>query len=290
MTPAIRAKLEQLGRDLTPEMLGGTQALMAGMNKGTHADTKVVRDLAYGPDERNRLDIFSQGSPSGAPVFVFVHGGGFVMGDKHTDGSPFYSNIGDFAARKGWVGVTITYRLAPAHRFPSGVEDMVLLVDWLRANIAQYGGDPERIVLAGQSAGASHVANYLAHQRNHALASTSIAGAAFMSGIYDVCTSAVNDFNKAYYGDDVKGWGPASALAGLLASDVPMQFSVAEFDPDDFHKQAAQLVEQWSATKGRLPELHYLSGHNHLTPALSIGSDQQEVERMVAGFVQRVTR
>jgi triacylglycerol lipase len=68
-----------------------------------------------------------------------------------------------------------------------------------------------------------------------------------------------------------------------------MQFSVAEFDPDDFHKQAAQLVAQWHATKGRLPEMHYLSGHNHLTPGLCIGSDHRETERMVAGFVQRVT-
>ena len=285
MTPDLRERIEALGTELNPEMLGGTQAMMAGISKGLDPQTKVTRDLSYGPDDRHRLDIFTSGTPSAAPVLVYVHGGGFVMGDKHTDGSPFYSNVGDFAARMGWVGVTMTYRLAPAHRFPSGVEDMRLFVDWLRENIAQHGGDPARIVLLGQSAGASHIANYLAHARDHA---DGIAGAAFMSGIYDVSTSAHNDFNRAYYGDDQKGWGPASALAGLLASTVPMQFSVAEFDPDDFHQQAAQLVQQWSATKGRLPEMHYLSGHNHLTPGLSIGSNQRETERMVTGFVQRV--
>ena len=86
--------------------------------------------------------------------------------------------------------------------------------------------------------------------RDHA---EGIAGAVLMSGIYDVRTSADNDFNRAYYGDDQKGWGPASALAGLLASDVPMQFSVAEFDPDDFHKQAAQLVEQWTPPRAAYP-------------------------------------
>jgi triacylglycerol lipase len=78
-------------------------------------------------------------------------------------------------------------------------------------------------------------------------------------------------------------------MAGLLATDVPLQFSVAEFDPADFQRQAAQVVQQWTAAKGRFPEMHYLSGHNHLSPALSIGSDQREVERMVAGFVRRVT-
>lgn len=285
MTPDIRAKLEAFGPDLSPAMLGGTQQLMADINNGLATATQVTRDLAYGPDPRHRLDLFAQGSPAGAPVLVYVHGGGFVMGDKHTQGSPFYSNVGDFAARMGFVGVTMTYRLAPAHRFPSGVEDMRIFVDWLRANIANHGGDPGKIVLLGQSAGASHIANYLAHAREH---SEGLAGASFMSGIYDVRTSAQNDFNRAYYGDDVAGWGPASALAGLLSSPVPMQFSVAEFDPDDFHKQAAELVTQWTATKRRLPELHYLSGHNHLSPGLCIGSDQRETEQMVAGFVRRV--
>jgi acetyl esterase/lipase len=218
-------------------------------------------------------------------VLVFVHGGGFVMGDKHTQGSPFYSNIGDFAARHGFVGVTITYRLAPANRFPSGPDDLALVVDWLRANIAAHGGDPERIVLAGQSAGATHVAGYLAHRRDHA---SDIAGAVLMSGIYDTVTAEPNAFAEAYYGADRKGWGPASCMAGLLATPVPLQFSVAEFDPDDFHRQAAQVVGQWIAARGRFPEMHMLTGHNHLSPALSIGSDVREVERMVAGFVRRV--
>lgn len=286
MNPAIRAKLKALGSNLTPDMLGGTQGLMVGMYKGMDAATKVVRDISYGPDPRNRLDIFTQGSPKDAPVFVFVHGGGFVMGDKHTEGSPFYSNMGDFAARHGMVGVTITYRLAPENKFPAGPDDLMAAVEWLRANIAGYGGDPARIVLSGQSAGAAHVAGYLAHRRDHA---KGIAGAVLMSGIYDTTTCEPNQFAEAYYGEDRKGWGPASCMAGLLATEVPIQFSVAEFDPDDFQRQAAQVVTQWTATKGRLPEMQYLSGHNHLSPALSIGSDQVEVERMVAGFVGRVT-
>ena len=286
MTPKIRATLEALGCDLSPDMLGGTQKLMASINKGMAAETKVTRDLSYGPDARNRLDIFTQGTPEGAPVFVYVHGGGFVMGDKHTEGSPFYSNMGDFAARHGMVGVTLTYRLAPDNQFPSGPDDMQAAMEWLRTNIADHGGDPAKIVLSGQSAGATHVAGYLAHRREHA---AMLAGAVLMSGIYDTTTCEPNHFAEAYYGKDRAGWGPASCMAGLLASEVPIQFSVAEFDPDDFHQQAAQVVTQWTQTRGRLPEMQFLSGHNHLSPALCIGSDQVEVERMLAGFVQRVT-
>ncbi len=290
MKPDLRRRLQALGAELTPDMLGGTQAMMREINKGMHADTRVVRDISYGPDERNRLDVFTQGSPSGAPVFVFVHGGGFVMGDKHTDGSPFYSNMGDFAARHGMVGVTLTYRLAPANRFPSGVEDMQAAVKWLRANIAEHGGDPAKIVLCGQSAGATHVAGYIAHRREHAAADgAAIAGAILMSGIYDTLTCDPNDFARAYYGEDRAGWGPASCMAGLLGTKVPIRFTVAEYDPIDFQRQAAQLVYQWTLARGRWPEMHLLSGHNHLTPALCIGSDQVETERLLAGFVRRVT-
>lgn len=289
MTPDIRTKLQALGPELTPEMLGGTQGMMSAMNMGLHPETKVVRDVAYGPDDRHKLDIFSMLAPKDAPVFVFVHGGGFVMGDKHTEGSPFYSNMGDFAARHGMVGVTITYRLAPTHKFPAGPEDLKLVVEWLRANIAQHGGNPDKIVLSGQSAGATHVAGYIAHRQHHAVEGGGIAGAALMSGIYDTYTAEPNGFAEAYYGEDRKGWGPASCMAGMLNSDIPMQFSVAEFDPDDFHRQAAQVVTQWTQAHSRLPELHFLTGHNHLSPALSVGSDQTEVEQMLADFVGRVT-
>ena len=285
MTPTIRARLEALGRDLSPAMLGETQALFAARNQGMDAATQVTRDIAYGHDLRHRLDLFRAEETRDAPVLVFLHGGGFMMGDKHTEGSPFYSNIGDFAARHGMVGVCATYRLAPDNRFPSGVEDVTALVEWLRGHVGEHGGDVGRIVLAGQSAGASHVANYLAHARNHA---EGIAGAVFLSGIYDTTTCEDNPFNRAYYGDDRAAWGVASPLAAMLNSAIPMQFSVAEFDPPDFQRQAAQLVSQWVAAHGRYPEMQFLAGHNHLSPALSIGSDQREVEKMVAGFVGRV--
>ena len=289
MTPDIRARLAALGTDLTPELIGGTVALFSGLNRGMDPATRVSRDHSYGPHDRNRLDIFTADGVADAPVLVFVHGGGFVMGDKHTDGSPFYSNVGDFAARHGMVGVTMTYRLAPDHQWPSGIEDVALALAWLRANIADHGGDPDRIVLAGQSAGAAHVAGYIAHTRHHVAPGGGIAGAVLLSGIYDTTTCEPNRFAEAYYGPDRAGWGVASCLAGLLAAGVPMQFSVAEFDPDDFQRQAAQLVEAWTRAKGRYPDMNYMAGHNHLSPVQSIGSGQAESERMIAGFVRRVT-
>src|SRR5690606_30190361 len=177
MKPDLRAKLESLGADLTPAMLGATTQLFASLAKGSDPQVEVTRDLAYGEHERHRLDVFSTADTRGAPVLVFVHGGGFVMGDKRSAETPFYDNIGTFAALQGFVGVTITYRLAPAHQFPAGPEDLAAVVRWLKANVAQYGGDPDKIVLSGQSAGAAHVAGYVAHKAHHAVEGGGIAGA-----------------------------------------------------------------------------------------------------------------
>lgn len=290
MKPVIRKQLESLGAALSPDMLGGTNRIFAELNEGIDPATRIARDIAYGPDARHRLDIFRQDGTSDAPVLVYLHGGGFVMGDKHSEGSPFFSNIGDFAARRGMVGVTMTYRLAPANRFPSGPEDVALALAWLRENIADHGGDPDKIVLVGQSAGAVHVASYVAHKRHHVAEGGGIAGAVMLSGIYDTLSCEPNQFHTAYYGDDPKGWGPASCMAGLLNSPIPQLFTVSEYDPPDFQEQAARLVGAWGVAKGTYPEIHRLSGHNHLSPALSIGSPEKEVERMIAGFAKRVTR
>jgi acetyl esterase/lipase len=289
MTPKLRAQIEALGRDLTPGLLGGTTQMFARMFEGMDPQTIEHTDIAYGPDPRHRLDVFAKQINEDAPVFVFVHGGGFVMGDKRGEGVPFYRNVGDFAARRGWIGVTITYRLAPAHKWPSGPEDLGLLVGWLRENIADYGGDPERIVLCGQSAGAVHVASYAAHGAHHAVPGGGIAGAVLISGIYDTEATTPNDMHRAYYGEDPVKYAEASCVAGLLATEVPLLFTVSEFDPESFQVEAARLAGKWGEAKGAYPELHYLTGHNHLTPTQSFGSPEKKVEELVAEFVRRVT-
>ena len=102
-----------------------------------------------------------------APVLVFVHGGGFVMGDKGAPDAPFYNNVGLWAARSGCIGVTMTYRLAPAAPWPAGSEDVGAAVQFLHEAVERWGGDPKSIFLMGQSAGAVHVAGYVAEPRLH---------------------------------------------------------------------------------------------------------------------------
>jgi triacylglycerol lipase len=274
-----------LGPELTPEMLQGTTALMASIAAPRDPAVEVIRDQYYGRDARNRLDIFRRGQPGGALVVVYVHGGGFVMGDKTRAGSPFYDNVGQWAAQQGWIGVTLTYRLAPQHRWPSGPEDMADAVHWLRAHIGTFGGDPDRIVLMGQSAGGAHVAAYVGLERFHAGGSPGIAGAVLISGIYDATTNPPDQYNNAYYGDDPGARREARCIAGLTRSSVPLLFTASEFDPREFQDQTAQLAREWREQKGRDPPLEILAGHNHLSPAQSLGWARSQLATRLMDFV-----
>jgi arylformamidase len=285
MNPGIRAKLQALGTELTPPMMQGTSALMASIAAPRDAAVEVTRDQRYGADERNRLDIFRKGKPSNAPVLVYVHGGGFVMGDKTSATSPFYDNVSQWAAQQGFIGVTTTYRLAPAHRWPCGPEDMSRAVQWLREHIAAYGGNPDAIFLMGQSAGGSHVAAYVAHARFQQAGSAGLAGALMISGIYDATTQPPNQFSNAYYGEGPVLRTEAQHIEGLLSTSVPLLFSVSEFDPHDFQDQAVQVTRAWHERKGHYPPMEYLAGHNHLSPAQSIGSAQDSLASRIANFI-----
>ena len=282
----LAAKLLALGADISPPMVAGTIALCAA-ELPQFDEAIATRDLAYGPDARHRLDLFGS-TPGGAarPIFVYIHGGGFVMGDKGGPADPFYNTIGAWAARQGWLGVTATYRLAPAHRWPSGVEDMALLVQWLAANAAQHGGDPRAIFLCGQSAGAAHVASYVGGPRADEAAEM-LAGAVLLSGIYDVAAAERNHFQAAYYGEDSAAFAGQSSIDGLVRTALPCLYAVAEHDPLDFQRQAALLVSRHVEARGVWPEIHRLAGHNHLSPAQLIGSGMGP-EGLVGDFVGRV--
>ena len=109
-------------------------------------------DLPYGPDPRQRLDVYTPNNASQAPVLIFVHGGSWYGGDKAD-----YPFLADAFVEHGYVVVPILYRVAPQVQFPAFVQDAALAVRWVKDNIASYGGDPNRVYLMGQSAGA-HIA------------------------------------------------------------------------------------------------------------------------------------
>jgi len=279
MNPEIRHKLAALGVELSMDLFAATNGLFAELQPPLPEGLQVTRDHEYGPDERQRLDIFAMPGLEKAPVLVFVPGGGFVRGDKRSPTPPFYDNIGGFAARNGMIGVTMNYRLAPTYKWPAGTDDMALAVDWLRANVARFGGDPDRIYLAGTSAGAVHVGSYVA------LREAKIAGAIMISGAYDMPSLDRSDMHDAYYGTDPATLVKASTTDGLIASKVPCLFTICEFDPAQFQRQATQLTAAWGASKGVFPRMLWLRGHNHQSSTVSIGSSEDSLGPEILRFI-----
>jgi triacylglycerol lipase len=162
---------------------------------------------------------------------------------------------------------------------------MARAVGWLIEHAAAHGGDPSRIFLIGQSAGAAHVASFLASPRVHR-GTPPVAGAIMLSGIYDVVRLRHGPFENAHYGVDPSRFPEQSSLAGLIASKVPCLFTVAEYDPPLFQNQAAYLTEEWLRAKGALPGLLYLPDGNHMSAALSIGTGDA-LEGDLAAFIRK---
>ncbi len=285
-TSEIVERIRALGREILPAV-PGSQAVYAGQHEAEpYVGVEVRRDERYGPHERNRLDVFTApGADVARPIFVFVHGGGFVMGDKHLPGSPYLDNIALWAARHGLVGINITYRLAPESKFPSGAEDVAAAVRWAHQNGKSFGGDPDRIFVMGTSAGAVHVADFIAHDQ-FAAERAGVKGAILLSGVYDLTLDG-GPVSDAYYGEDRSRLKQSSPIDGLVASPIPQLFVLTEFDPEQFQKQALNLVTKWVGRHGIWPDFIRLMGHNHLTSTFHFNTDDDYLGVQVLNFIAK---
>ena len=278
----VIARLRALDPAVTPELAQASWALLTPFHeKLGYTAPKIVRDLRYGDHERHRLDVHTSDTWQDAPVFVFVHGGGFVAGDKHHPGTPTYDMVGAWAVRHGWVGVNITYRHAPEITWPAGAQDVGAAVAWIRENIARYGGDPGRIIVAGNSAGATHVADFVA---GHGGSLDGVRGAALISGIYTARPAAAGAPPHPYYGVPSPEQGP---LPRLVESDIPLLFTVAERDPYRFQAAVAEVVAAWLDRHGTVPALAWVDGHNHMSCIGSLGVDEAALGVPLARFIER---
>jgi acetyl esterase/lipase len=114
---------------------------------------------SYGPESRQKLDVYSPKDAKDRPVVVFFYGGSWTAGSRG-----LYRFVGAALAERGIVTVLPDYRLYPQVKFPQFVDDGALAVAWVQKHAQEFGGDPQRIVLMGHSAG-GHEAAFLAYDR-----------------------------------------------------------------------------------------------------------------------------
>ncbi|HMC40451.1 MAG TPA: alpha/beta hydrolase, partial [Acidimicrobiales bacterium] len=192
---------EGLGPDYTQlaDKAGIGPAEGPGINPWAALPTWLTRSsrlrasaIQYGPHgKRNRLDIWADPAirpGDRAPVLIQVPGGGWVMGDTRHQAYPLMDRL----RTAGWVCVPISYRLSPKATFPDHIVDVKRAIAWVKAHIAEYGGDPDFVVITGGSAGghlsslAALSANEPEFQPGFEDADTSVRAGVPFYGVYDL--------------------------------------------------------------------------------------------------------
>jgi triacylglycerol lipase len=280
--PDIAEGIRKIGHVVDTPATNKLYAPLFAEQKEPYPNVKVTRDIAYGTDAANKLDVFTSGEGSGKTVVVYVHGGGFERGDKRPSGSPFYDNIMLWLTRQGMVGVNMNYRLAPKNTYPAAHEDMAAVVRWVQQNIAQYGGDPNRLALWGQSAGASLIAGYLSHPQFWGPNGHGVKAAVMHSGFYE------NDRGEsAYFGTDPKELAERSATEGLKKVTIPLLMSHTEVDLPDAIREA-DAANKALCDAGRCPIFVVFKDHSHISQGYSIGTPDTSVSGPVLQVLNMV--
>jgi acetyl esterase/lipase len=195
-----------------------------------------TRDIAYGADPRQRLDILAP-TPTSQPrtVLVFVHGGAWAGGDKHFPNDILYENIVFWAARQGMVAVNLDYRLADygagRNLYPTQEQDVAAAMDWIGVNIAHYGGDPRRIFMWGHSAGGSTIASYASDPKIYG-ATPGVKGIFLLSSPLDPAAEEQSGHPIPYFGVTHTQYVQNAPLRTLVSSDVPVLIGYSPQETD----------------------------------------------------------
>lgn len=282
-TPTIAQELPKLGRELSREMVGGTFKLYGPLHAQESDDgLKVSRDLAYGDHERQKLDVYAPDNAQNAPVLVFVHGGGFVRGDKKGA-----TNIGRWFANNGIVAITVNYRFAPQNVWPSGAEDLALVSDWIQGNVAQHGGDARRVVLSGNSAGAMHVADYVFREDMQRDGDGVVGAILISTPTVDLQNRPVDPKRDAlYYGVDGDR-AAQSVVNAVEGRKIPLMLAYAENEPDVIIDQVRRLIDAVATRDNRLPVVVGVPGHNHISIVEHIGTADNSLAPQMLNFIQQ---
>jgi acetyl esterase/lipase len=260
-------------------LLAATAVLLANewaIAQGSYRVADVPYVAASAPDfdtKRHRLDVYQPSKKASAPrpVVLFIHGGNWNSGSKD---DILYKAIGRRLAKNGFVGVVMSYRLAPQVLVPQQADDCARALAWTVAHIKEYGGDPAHLVLMGHSAGGG-LAALLATGSDTLLARHGLpARAAHAVLLDDPAGLDMLDYltKMQYPGDaqylvpfskDPAVWRQASALYHLRAGAPPISIYIGgetypsiQSSSEKFRQRLTQL--------GAAPKYTILPGKKHV--------------------------
>jgi hypothetical protein len=268
----------------------------------------IARDLSFGPDPKDVMDIFSPEKGGGSrPVLVYVSGGAGNKQMGGPNGDVFYDNIMLWAVKNGMVGVNMQRH--PGQAWDDPAKDIARIVNWVHENIAKYKGNPARVFIWCQSAGNVPVSTYVGHPELYGPNGVGIKGVVFMSppafdilpatpppaqgnGGFGQCGQpnggpppaetagggpGAGRGRGAGKGGPGRGRGPQvdaatqlarSNLPGLINSKLPFMVMVAELDPPNILGFAATFRDELCKAN-RCPAYVALKDHSHVSEVMA---------------------
>ncbi len=225
-------------------------------------------DLRYGPAERNRIDYFAADSPG--PVLVFIHGGYWQMRAKEN-----FSFLATGPLAHGIHVAFVGYTLAPEKRLDGIVAEVHTAIAWLAARVAEFGGDPARIVVSGWSAGG--------HLTAMTLDEPAVKGGLAISGIYDLEPISLCYLNDKL-GLDADEARRLSPLLHLPPSSMPLIMTCGDDELPELQRQSATFAaaRMNAGLPGRLVPL---ADCNHFTILEELASADGTLTKLVRELV-----
>ncbi len=258
------------------------------------ADVRIERDIDYGGPggtDRHRLDIYAPPRADGLPVVVYFYGGGWHSGDKR-----LFEHLGRAFAIRGSIAVTVNYRLTPQVTHPAHVEDCARAVAWVHRSIVAFGGDPDRIVLCGHSAG-GHLAALLAMDDRFLdgaeVPRRVIRGVVMISAASDLrehdSTGGFTSMEMlhAAFGPTAADLWQASPARLVRRGLPPFLIIVAENDPEGLQRQGRTLAENLRQADVDVYYIRVL-GRDHFSIVRRFGPSDDTTANAIADFIEHV--
>jgi acetyl esterase/lipase len=254
------------------------------------ASVRIVRDVAYIPDRhdaqgKDRLDLYLPAGGTGSPVIVWIHGGALQEGDRTQE-----TAIGRRFAAAGIAAAVVSYRLSPAVRHPAHVQDVAASVAWVKRHIAEHGGDPGRIFLAGHSAGAYLAALLSTDERYlaiHGISPRDIRGVVPVSAFFWVERAGVApDRPKTVWGTDPQVWIDASPAHHLRPAPPPMLILYADGDESWRRQQNVEMAQALKDAASPPADLVQIPDRSHMSIWEKLPQEGDPTAERIIAFVK----
>jgi acetyl esterase/lipase len=235
---------------------------LAYVNFQVSRELQVTRDITYGNEDRQVLDVYTRTDIASKGVVLFVHGGYWDKGSKKD-----YPFLADSLTEQGYTTVIINYRLVPSVTFPSYVEDAALAVKWTTENIAEYGGNAENIFLMGHSAGA-HITALVAfderYLQNVGLSNHDLRGFVGFAGPYDFLPVAPDDVRSIAALGAIETYAETQPINFVDSTDPAAFLAFSLSDKTVNPKNTIRFAQKIRDVGGNVEE-HRYDGVDHVT-------------------------